>query len=402
MSRRCQRLAAVLFVLGVPDAPPEFLVDSVRDSELRGTVAGLTAENLQLADGRRVPSEQIICMRQAGAPPATAARSGPCALGQWRLRSGPRGYNRQRQSAGCDGRRREGGIQRPADRLIGAVFHALQPLFGPLGQRAAARIAQPRSSDLVRLVNGDTIAGAVDRAPRGRSSPDRSRRPAGGGTARENRCAPPQLSTRQDRQAQRDFSTDHTAERRQTHRDFGECRSRNAHGEDPFRRIDSNPSESTVRNEYARRPGCLFIRDEAPALRVDPLSRSRLAAHEGPGVRGNDLRLGGGSYDNGLGLHSAAAATYAIPAGTIRFECTAGLDEETGRRGSVILRIQAQGRTLVKDLELSGGDAPRSLHLPLTSADKELTIEIGFGRGGDVQDDVDLVDARFVVSPAGR
>ena len=74
-------------------------------------------------------------------------------------------------------------------------------------------------------------------------------------------------------------------------------------------------------------------------------------------VRGNDLRLGGGSYDKGLGLHSAAAATYAIPAGTIRFECTAGLDEETGRRGSVVLRIKAKGRTLVKDLELAGGDA---------------------------------------------
>jgi hypothetical protein len=113
-------------------------------------------------------------------------------------------------------------------------------------------------------------------------------------------------------------------------------------------------------------------------------------------VAGNDLRLGGGVYDKGLGLHSACKVTYAIPVSATRFEVVAGLDDITGAHGSVTVNVQADGRDLLVSAVLKGSGRPHELRLPVAGR-KELTIEIGFGSGGDVQDHVNLADARFIV-----
>ena len=52
-------------------------------------------------------------------------------------------------------------------------------------------------------------------------------------------------------------------------------------------------------------------------------------------VTGLDLRLGGSTYDRGVGLHSHARLTYAVPKDCRRFEALVGLDDRTGREGSV-------------------------------------------------------------------
>jgi hypothetical protein len=113
-------------------------------------------------------------------------------------------------------------------------------------------------------------------------------------------------------------------------------------------------------------------------------------------VAGNELRLGGGTFDKGLGLHSACKVTYAVPAGATRFEMVMGMDDITGARGSVTVNIQADGRDLLGSSVLRGSAKPQELRLPI-AARKELTIEIGFGAGGDVQDHVNLADARFII-----
>jgi hypothetical protein len=114
-------------------------------------------------------------------------------------------------------------------------------------------------------------------------------------------------------------------------------------------------------------------------------------------VAGHDLRLGGGVYDKGLGMHSASRVTYSLPASCKRFEALVGLDGRSGRRGSVGLRVLVDGKE--RDLGLKGdltqGTGPVRLRLDVTGG-KELTLAVDFGAGGDVGDHVNWANARLV------
>jgi hypothetical protein len=115
-------------------------------------------------------------------------------------------------------------------------------------------------------------------------------------------------------------------------------------------------------------------------------------------VTGGDLRLGGSTYDKGLGVHSHCELVYAVPKGARRFEALVGLDSAAGPRGSVRVQVLADGRPLLAPVpELNAAEPPRDLRLPLPAGAKELTLLVEFGRGGDVQDHVDWADARFVI-----
>ena len=115
------------------------------------------------------------------------------------------------------------------------------------------------------------------------------------------------------------------------------------------------------------------------------------------GVDGLDLRLAGSTYDKGLGLHSHSRLTYAVPPGCRRFDALVGLDDRGGRRGSVRIRLLADGKPidLDGDRELTAAGGPLRVNVDVSGA-KELTLEVDFGRGGPVQDHVDWADARFV------
>jgi hypothetical protein len=114
-------------------------------------------------------------------------------------------------------------------------------------------------------------------------------------------------------------------------------------------------------------------------------------------VSGGDLRLGGGTYDKGIGLHSRSRVTYVLPAGARRFEAVVGLDELTGRSGAVVIDVLADGKSLLDaPTALTGTEPPRSLRLSLPAGVKELTLLVDFGRGGDVQDQVDWAEARVI------
>ncbi len=114
-------------------------------------------------------------------------------------------------------------------------------------------------------------------------------------------------------------------------------------------------------------------------------------------VDGRDLRLGGSTYAKGLGLHAPARVRYALGGAYRRFEAVVGLDDETGRRGSVRVRVLGDGRPLDAGFtgELTAKNGPVRLRADVTGV-KELTLEADVGRGGDVQDHVDWADARVI------
>lgn len=114
-------------------------------------------------------------------------------------------------------------------------------------------------------------------------------------------------------------------------------------------------------------------------------------------VAGSDLRLAGSVYERGLGLHSAARVRYTLPEGARRFEALVGLDDRTGRRGDVRLRVQVDGkdRALPDKGRRSFDTGPLALSVDVAGG-RELTLIVDFGGGGDVSDHVNWADARVI------
>lgn len=114
-------------------------------------------------------------------------------------------------------------------------------------------------------------------------------------------------------------------------------------------------------------------------------------------VAGNDLRVAGGSHDKGLGMHSESRLTYDLGGSYRRFEALVGLDERTGRGGSVRVKVLVDGkpRDLGGDRELTLRTGPLAVRVDVSGA-RELTLVVEFGKRLDVEDHVNWADARLV------
>jgi hypothetical protein len=111
-------------------------------------------------------------------------------------------------------------------------------------------------------------------------------------------------------------------------------------------------------------------------------------------VAEHDLRLAGSTYDKGIGMHSHSRLSYRLSGAYRRFEALLGLDDKDGRRGDVRIRVLADGKPLLdRALTRRDGAVPVSLSM---EGVRELTLEVDFGRDGDVQDVVNWAEARLI------
>lgn len=114
-------------------------------------------------------------------------------------------------------------------------------------------------------------------------------------------------------------------------------------------------------------------------------------------AKGNPLRLGGQTFDKGLGTHPRTTLVYDLGGKYRRFEALVGLDPVTGRRGVADVRVLVDGQEARVEglVGLTAGTPPRTLSVDVTGA-KELTLVVDYGPAGDVQADVNWCDARLV------
>jgi hypothetical protein len=106
---------------------------------------------------------------------------------------------------------------------------------------------------------------------------------------------------------------------------------------------------------------------------------------------------GESTFDRGLGLHADCAVTYSLAGKYRRFEGLVGMDATSGVRGAATVSIAIDG----KEQSVPGGGKVSVAAGPLpvrvdVSGAKELTITVRRGSGGNVQDHVDLAEARLV------
>lgn len=114
-------------------------------------------------------------------------------------------------------------------------------------------------------------------------------------------------------------------------------------------------------------------------------------------VGGNPLRLGGSTYEKGIGMHSQSRLTFDLGGSYRWFEAVVGLNEKTGSEGNAAIQVLVDSKPgdLPGANELTASNPPLRVRVPVAGA-RELTLVVRFGRHGDVQDHVDWADARLI------
>lgn len=103
---------------------------------------------------------------------------------------------------------------------------------------------------------------------------------------------------------------------------------------------------------------------------------------------GGFMSVAGRRAERGLGCHSRCELTYALDGGASGLVCEVGLDAVGGGRGEVAFQVFVDGKALA-NIALRGGDAPRTIAVPLAGAKLlQLVVDPGVdGRGvGDHAD----------------
>ena len=114
-------------------------------------------------------------------------------------------------------------------------------------------------------------------------------------------------------------------------------------------------------------------------------------------VMGNPLRLGGKTYERGIGVHGQTVIRYDVVGRYDVFAAMIGIDDETEGRGDCVFRVVGDGKVLAEH-RMTGKDQPRSLRVDISDVDRlELITEAG--ENLDIGDHANWADARFIRNP---
>jgi hypothetical protein len=117
-------------------------------------------------------------------------------------------------------------------------------------------------------------------------------------------------------------------------------------------------------------------------------------------VTGGRLRAGGSEFLKGLGMHSAASATYALNKPYRRFEAALAIDDSARDHGSVIFRVYIDTGNGTWNLRhtsetIRGGGPPTPVAVDLSGA-KRLSLIVDFADRADEGDRANWLDARLI------
>jgi len=117
-------------------------------------------------------------------------------------------------------------------------------------------------------------------------------------------------------------------------------------------------------------------------------------------VTGGPIRLGGRTFERGLGVHGTTTVTYRLDGKQSRLQAVIGIDDAVGRRGSVIFRVIGDGRELYKSDVLRGGAKPVDLSVDITGV-KVLELSTDAADGLDMGDHANWADLRLIRAAGG-
>jgi alpha-galactosidase len=93
---------------------------------------------------------------------------------------------------------------------------------------------------------------------------------------------------------------------------------------------------------------------------------------------GAPIRLRGGAYDKGLGVHGPGLLRYRLGRACSRFVADVGIDDDQEGRGSAQFEVWADGERLFESGVMTGGTPARAVNVDVTGR-RELRLFIGIG-----------------------
>ena len=111
-------------------------------------------------------------------------------------------------------------------------------------------------------------------------------------------------------------------------------------------------------------------------------------------VDGHALTIAGISYAKGIAPHAASEVKYYLGTHCTRFTAGAGIDDETGKRGSVTFTVTGDGKELADTGVVTGGQAAVPVDVDVTGV-TELVLTTGVGPDNNNYDHSEWVDAKL-------
>lgn len=110
-------------------------------------------------------------------------------------------------------------------------------------------------------------------------------------------------------------------------------------------------------------------------------------------IDGNPITLNGKVYQ-GVGTHADSKMIVSLGGKGKRFTALAGLDDESSEKGSVVFRIEADGKEVYKSPLMKKGKKPVKIDVNLKGVDR-LVLEVLSGGDGINNDHADWAEAYF-------
>ena len=140
----------------------------------------------------------------------------------------------------------------------------------------------------------------------------------------------------------------------------------------------------------------VYLSDRPPAdYRHVPYLSLRWPLKADRNVTGGRLRGDGRLYLKGLGMHTAARATYPLDKKYKRFDAALAIDDSTAGRGSVRFRVFVDGREKFTSDTIRGGQTPVPMSVDVAGA-RRLDLIVDFADRADEMDHANWFDARLV------
>ena len=157
------------------------------------------------------------------------------------------------------------------------------------------------------------------------------------------------------------------------------------------------PWSAVVRLDV-RSPRLVFLSDLDPV----EVEQTALVTYAGPwrrdrNVVGGPLRLGGRTYEKGLGVHSRCRLVYDLGGRFDTFAATVGVDASTDGQGDCVFVVETDGKQRFRR-RMTGADQPHAVRVPVAGA-RRLTLTVEWGEDLDLADRANWCDARLLTAP---
>jgi len=112
-------------------------------------------------------------------------------------------------------------------------------------------------------------------------------------------------------------------------------------------------------------------------------------------VDNNPLRIGGKTYERGLGTHANSEIIYALKGGYKTFEAEVGVDDEKNGAGTVVFQVFVDDEKLFDSGVMKGKQPAKKVSVPLDGADELRLVATDAGDGINC-DHADWGDAKLI------